>query len=78
MNLRKTLRSSLLVGLLLFTFGVDQAHSASAGECKRLRESARTAVKANDFELALDQYQLAFKEAVVAEANKVRAAALLN
>ncbi|HVK57627.1 MAG TPA: tetratricopeptide repeat protein, partial [Candidatus Kapabacteria bacterium] len=66
MNLRITLRSSLLVGLLLLTFGVDQARAASAGEWKRLRESARTAVKANEFELALDQYQLAFKEAAEA------------
>jgi hypothetical protein len=55
----KLLLSVLASGLI----SLPSSHAATASDWKNYREGARKAAQANEIELALDQYDLAFKEA---------------
>ena len=67
MNLTSRLTAKLLLFITLASaLPVVESAAASASEWRRLRESARATAKANDYDGALQQYQLAFQEAAAA------------
>ena len=61
-------RLTLAIFVLAFAFGFSNQsnQAASASDWKNYREGARKAAQANELDLALDQYTLAFKESQAA------------